>query len=171
MFIRKQLLLSVIWLPKSKVRVRQPHPPSFNHCMLSILAQILPRVSSRGWFPKLGQGHQWDLNWNLPILSNAQSHCATLPKCFNNNSFSIFTERFKLASATYLYNTRSARNGLYNSSRFGWKSIVHSTVIKWNHLKDKLAEYDFLILTPKSLKLSSSKFLFTTAKQNYIFPL
>ena len=31
---------------------------------------------------------------------------------FNENSFLIFTESFKLASATHSYSTRSAKNGL-----------------------------------------------------------
>ena len=65
----------------------------------------------------------------------------------------------------HLYNTRSARNGLlfvpsYNTVRFGRKSIIHSTTLTWNYLQDKLTEYDFLYLTPKSLKILLEKFSF-----------
>ena len=68
------------------------------------------------------------------------------------------------------YNTRSARNGLlfvpnYNSQIWGSvinyssiKSIIHSTTITWNYLQDKLTEYNFLYLTPKSLKILLVKF-------------
>ena len=78
--------------------------------------------------------------------------------CFNMDSFSIFTENFKLASAAHSYNTRSTKNGLllvpsYNSVRFGRQSIIHSTTLTWNHLQDKLTEYGFLNLSPKSLKI------------------
>ena len=76
----------------------------------------------------------------------------------NMDSFSIFTENFELASAVHSYNTRSERNGLlsvpsYNSVRFGRKSIIHSTNLIWNHLQNKLTEYDFLNLLSKSLKI------------------
>ena len=66
------------------------------------------------------------------------------------------------------YNTRSARNGLllvrsYNTVRFGRKSIMH----RFNHsymefyLQDKLNEYNFLCLTPRSLKILLVKFFFS----------
>ena len=89
--------------------------------------------------------------------------CKFVNNCFNMDSFSIFTENFKLASATHSYNTRSARNGLlfvpsYNSVRFDRKSIIQSVTLTWNHLQDKLTEYDFLSLSPKSLKISLLKF-------------
>ena len=72
-------------------------------------------------------------------------------------------------STMHLYNTRSARNGLlfvpsYNTVRIGRKSILHSTNLTWNYLQDKLTEYDFLYLTPKSLKILLVKFLSITAK-------
>ena len=69
--------------------------------------------------------------------------------CVDMGYFSIFTENLKLASATHSYNTTSARNDLlfapsYNSDRFGRKSIIHSTTLTWNHLQNKLTEYDIL---------------------------
>ena len=77
--------------------------------------------------------------------------------CFNKDSFSIFDENFKLVSTTHSYNTRSARNGLlfvpsYNTGSFQRKSITHSTTLTWNYLQDKITEYNFLCLTPRSLK-------------------
>ena len=78
--------------------------------------------------------------------------------CFNRDSFSIFNENLKLVSTMHSYNTRSARNGLlfvpsYNTVRFGRKSIIHSTTLTWNYVQHKFAEYNFLCLTPKSLKI------------------
>ena len=77
--------------------------------------------------------------------------------CFNKDSFSIFSDNPKLVSTTHSYNTRSARNDLlfvpsYNTIRFGRKLVIHSTTLTWNYLQDKLTEYFFLCLTPRSLK-------------------
>ena len=47
-----------------------------------------------------------------------------------------------------------------NTVRFGRKSIIHSTTLTWNYLQDKLTEYNFLCLTPKSLKILLVIFLF-----------
>ena len=103
-------------------------------------------------------------------IINVES-CIFINNCFNKDSFSIFDENFKLVSTTHTYNTRSARNGLLfvpscNRVRFGRKSIIHSTTLKWNDLQDKLTEYNFLCLTPRSLKilLVKSSFLSIIAK-------
>ena len=98
----------------------------------------------------------------LADIINVES-CIFINNCFNRDSFSIFNENFKLVSTTHSYNTRSARNGLlfvpsYNTVRFGRKSIIHSTTLTWNYLQDKLTEYNFLYLTPKSLKILLVKF-------------
>ena len=95
-------------------------------------------------------------------IINVES-CIFVNSCFNKDSFSIFNENFKLVSTTHSYNTRSARHGLffvpsYNTVRFGRKSIIHSTTLTWNCLQDKLTEYNFLCLTPKSLKRLLVKF-------------
>ena len=55
------------------------------------------------------------------------------------------------------------RNGLlyvtsYNSVRFGRKSILHSTTLTWNYLQGMLTEYNFVFLTPRSLKILLVKF-------------
>ena len=89
--------------------------------------------------------------------------CIFISNSFSRDSFSIFNVNFKLVSTTHSYNTRSARNGLlfvpsYNTVRFGRKSIIHSTTLTWNYLQDKLTEYNFLCLTPKSLKILLVKF-------------
>ena len=89
--------------------------------------------------------------------------CIFINNCFNRDSFSIFNENFRLVSTMHSYNTRSARNGLlfvpsYNTVRFGRKSIIHFTTLTSNHLQDKLTEFNFLNLTPKSLKILLVKF-------------
>ena len=90
-------------------------------------------------------------------IINVES-CAFVNNCFNKDSFSIFNENFKLVLTTNSHNTRSPSNGLlfvpsYNSVRFGRKSVIHSTTFTWNYLQDKLTEYNFLNLTPRSLKI------------------
>ena len=99
---------------------------------------------------------------NFADVINVES-CIFINNCFNRDSFSNFNENFKLVWTTHSYNTRSARNGLlfvpsYNTVRFGRKSIIHSTTLTWNYLQDKLTEYNFLRLTPKSLKILLVKF-------------
>ena len=95
-------------------------------------------------------------------IINVES-CVFINNSFNKDSFSLFNENFKLVSTTHSYNTRSARNGLlfvpsYNSARFGIKSIIHSATLQWNYLQEKLTEYNFLSLTPRSLKILVVKF-------------
>ena len=90
--------------------------------------------------------------------SESTLYSVFINNCFNRDSFSIFNESFKLVSTMHSYNTRSARNDLlfvqsYNTVRFRRKSIIHSTTLAWNYLQDKLTEYNFLCLTPKSLKI------------------
>ena len=111
----------------------------------------------------------------LRVINFASCNAHTSPlkyaafwsNCFSKDSFSIFTKHFKLTSATHSCNTRSMRNGLifipsYNSVRFRRKSNIHSTTLTWNHLQDKLNEYDFFCLSPKSLKVLLLKyFIFT----------
>ena len=87
-----------------------------------------------------------------------------IKNCFNKDSFSIFNENFKLVSITHSYNTSSAGNSLsllfapsYNSVRFGRKTIVYSTTLTWNYLQHKLTEYNFLCLTPRSIKILLAK--------------
>ena len=74
--------------------------------------------------------------------------CIFVNNYFNKDSISIFINRFRLASVAHSFNLRSLRNGLlfvlsYNSARFGAKSIIHSNDLAWNHLQEKLNEYDF----------------------------
>ena len=95
-------------------------------------------------------------------IINVES-CIVINHCFNKDSFSIFSENFKLVATKHSYNTRSARNGLlfvpnYNTVRFGRKSVIHSTTFTWNFPQDKLTEHNFLCLTPRSLKILLVKF-------------
>ena len=92
-------------------------------------------------------------------ITNVES-CIFINICFNKDSFSIFNENFKLISITHSYNTWSAGNSLsllfvpsYNSVRFGRKTIVYSTPLTRNFLQYKLTEYNFLCLTPRSIKI------------------
>ena len=90
-------------------------------------------------------------------IINVES-CISINNWFNRDYFSIFNEDFKLVSTTHSCNTKSARNGLlfvpsYNTVRFGRKSIIHSATFTWIYLQDQLAEYYFLYLTQKSLKI------------------
>ena len=104
-------------------------------------------------------------NWNsfkFADIINVEG-CIFINNCFNRDSFSILNENLKLVSTAHSYNTRSARNGLlfvlsYNTVRFGRKSIIHSTTLTYNYLQIKLTEYNFLCLTPKSLKILLVKF-------------
>ena len=119
-------------------------------------------------FAPFNNAHNTPLFKNCNILKFADiisaESCIFVNNCFNKDSFSIFNENFKLVSTMHSYNTRSARNGLlfvpsYNTVRFGRKSIIHSTILTWKYLQDKLTEYNFLCLTPKSLKRLLAKFL------------
>ena len=97
-------------------------------------------------------------------IINVES-CIFINNCFNRDSFSIFNENFKLVSTTYLYNTRSARNGLlfvpsYNTVRFLRKSIIHSTTLTWNSLQDKLIEYNVLFNSKKPQNIINKTFHF-----------
>ena len=75
------------------------------------------------------------------------------------DSFSVFTENFKLASTAHSYNTDQQEMLFvpsYNLVRFGRKSIIHSTTLTWNHLQDKLTEYDlfkFISKKPENITL------------------
>ena len=97
-------------------------------------------------------------------IINVES-CIFINNCFNRDSFSIFNENFKLVSTTYLYNTRSARNGLlfvpsYNTVRFLRKSIIHSTTLTWNSLQDKLIEYNVLFNSKNPQNIINKTFHF-----------
>ena len=87
--------------------------------------------------------------------------------CFKKDCFSMLNKRFELASATHSYNTKLLTKGLlfipsYNSVRMRKKSIIHSTTLTWNHLPDQLNEYEFLSLSPKSLKILLRKYFMPT---------
>ena len=77
--------------------------------------------------------------------------------CFNSNTFSVFTGRFKLVLESHAHNTGSSSEGLifvqsYNTSRFGKKSIIFSATLIWNHLQIKYSNHGFTKLAPKALK-------------------
>ena len=145
--------------------------------MYALLGDVQDFLNKRSLFSKkalrimnfaLFNAHTTPLFKNCNILKFADiinvESCIFINNCFSRDSFSIFNENFKLVSTMYSYNIRSARNGLlfvpsYNTVRFGRKSTIHSTILTWNYLQDKLTEYNFLCLTPESLKILLVKFL------------
>ena len=111
--------------------------------------------------------HTTPLSKNFNILKFADiiniESCIFIKNYFNKSCFSIFNENFKLVSTTHSYNTRSFRNSLlfvpsFNSVRFGRKIITYLTTLTWNYVQDKLTEYNFLCLTPRSIKTLLIKF-------------
>ena len=81
-------------------------------------------------------------------IINVES-CIFISNCFNRDSFSIFNENFKLVLTTHSYNTRS-------------------TTLTWNYIQDKLTEYTFLYLTPKSLKILLVKFFISEYNSQHL---
>ena len=55
----------------------------------------------------------------------------------------------------------------YNSVRFGRKSIIYSTTSTQNYPHDNLTEYNFLSLTPRSLKILLAKFFISEYSHNH----
>ena len=130
---------------------------------MSILQEKALRITNFAPF----NAHATPLSKNFNILKfvdimNIES-CIFKKNYFNKNSFSIFNENFKLISTMHSYNTRLFRNSLlfvpnYNSVRFGRKITIYLTTLTWNYLQDKLTEYNFLCLTPRSIKTLLVKF-------------
>ena len=80
--------------------------------------------------------------------------CAFINNYFNSNTFSVFSERFKLVLEPHAPNTRSSSKGLlfvpsYNTSRSGRKPVICSATLTWNHLQKKYRNHDFMKLAPK----------------------
>ena len=130
---------------------------------MSILQEKELRITNFAPF----NAHTTPLSKNSNILKFADiiniESCIFMKNYFNKSSFSIFNENFKLVSTTHSYNTRSFRNSLlfvpsFNSVRFGRKIITYLTTLTWNYLQDKLTEYNFLCLTPRSIKTLLIKF-------------
>ena len=66
--------------------------------------------------------------------------CVFINNCLNKNYFAIFAQDYSLCSNTNTCNTRSSSKGLlfvpiYNSVRFGRKSITRSSIFSWNYLQ------------------------------------
>ena len=130
---------------------------------MSILQEKELRITNFAPF----NAHTTPLSKNFNILKFADiiniESCIFIKNYFNKSCFSIFNENFKLVSTTHSYNTRSFRNSLlfvpsFNSVRFGRKIITYLTTLTWNYVQDKLTEYNFLCLTPRSIKTLLIKF-------------
>ena len=82
-------------------------------------------------------------------------NCIFVNKCFNDEAFSLFSNHFKLTASSHSYCTRSFSNGLifkrlYNTTRYGNKSIINSTVSTWNHFQTILHSHNLLNMSPKN---------------------
>ena len=75
-------------------------------------------------------------------------------KCFSFKSYSVFSHLYNLATARHNHQTRFAMNGLSilpscNTSKFGTKAFLYSTITSWNSFE--ASEKNFRILSPISL--------------------
>ena len=86
-------------------------------------------------------------------------------KCFNDEAFYLFSNHFKLTASSHSYCTRSVSNGLifkilYNTIRYGNKSIIKSTVNTWNHFQTIFHGHNLLNISPEKMKSLISKYFF-----------
>ena len=101
-------------------------------------------------------------------------NCIFVNKCFNNKAFSLFSNNFKLTPSSHSYCTRSVRNGLifkrlYNTIRYGNKSIINSAVSTWNHFQTIFHGHNLLNMSPKKMKSLISKYFLRTMKIAFAF--
>ena len=92
-------------------------------------------------------------------------NCLFVNKCFNDETFSLFSNHSKLTASTHSYCTRSVSNGLifkrlYNAIRYGNRSIINSTVSTFNHFQTIFHGHNLLNMLPKKLKSLISKYFF-----------
>ena len=86
-------------------------------------------------------------------------------KCFNNEAFSLFSNHFKLTASSHSYCTRSVSNALifkrlYNTIRYGNKSIINSAVSTWNNFETIFHGHNLRNMSPKKMKSLISKYFF-----------
>ena len=98
-------------------------------------------------------------------------NCIFVNKCFNDESFFLFSNHFKLAASSHSYCTRSVSNGLifkrlYNTIRYGNKSIINSAVSTWNHFQTIFHGHNLLNMSPKKMKSLISKYFFENYKES-----
>ena len=91
-------------------------------------------------------------------------NCVFRNNCFNEDFFAVSAQNYNLCSNTHTYNTRCSSKDLlfvptYNSTRFGRKSIIHSSILSWNYIQSILLEYVFRNCSAKCLKNLLSKYL------------
>ena len=112
--------------------------------------------------------HTSSLFYNSNILKFIDiiyiGNCVFINNCFNKDSFAVFAQNYNLCSNTHTYNTRSSSKGFlfvptYNLTRFGRKSIIHSSTLSLNYLQSIIHEYDFLNCSAKCLKNLLTKYL------------
>ena len=92
-------------------------------------------------------------------------NCIFVNKCFNDEAFSLFSNHFKLTASSHYYCTRSVSNGLifkriYNTIRYGNKSIINSAVSTWNHFQTIFHGHNLLDMSLKKMKSLISKYFF-----------
>ena len=98
-------------------------------------------------------------------------NCIFVNKCFNDKAFSLFSNNFKLTASSHSYCTRSVRNGLifkrlYNTIRYGNKSIINSAVSTWNHFQTIFHDHNLLNMSPQKMNSLISKYFLRTMKNS-----
>ena len=81
--------------------------------------------------------------------------CIFINKCFDDVFF-LFSNHFKLTASSHSYCTRSVTNGLvfkikriYNTIRYGNKSVIGSIVSTWNHFQTMFHGHNLLNMSLK----------------------
>ena len=90
-------------------------------------------------------------------------NCIFVNKYFSDEAFSLFSNHFKQTASSHSYCSRSVSNGLilkrlYNTIRYGNKSIINSTVSTWNHFQTIFHGHNLLNMSPKKMKSLISKY-------------
>ena len=115
------------------------------------------------------RNHTYPLFYRYKVLNTFDlasiENCIFVNKCLNNEFFALFTNHFNLTARSHSYCTRSVSNGLmlkrlYNTIRYGNKSIINSTVSIWNHFQAVVHGQDLFNISPKRMKSTISKYCF-----------
>ena len=84
-------------------------------------------------------------------------NCIFISKCFSCKCYSAFSHLFNSATGTHNHQARFAMNCLLilancNTTKFGTKILLYSTIASWNSFQALFSEKNFRILSPISLK-------------------
>ena len=115
------------------------------------------------------RNHTYPLFYRYKVLSifdlASIENCIFANKCLNDEIFALFSNHFNLTARSHSYCTRSVSNGLilkrlYNTIRYGSKSIINSTVSTWNHFQTIVHSQNLFNISPKRMKSIISKYFF-----------